>query len=387
MRSSNKIAVCNPNKGVVSGGVLFCGVSVFSVLAMFGVSVAVTPALAASVLPNDSYYSYEGEDTGLKNKMGQEISRGVVGQTTRAIGNRVSTALTGRGNRGGASQSSEHVAHVESSGVSGGGGLGKFGVWGNVSYLQLSNSNATVGYAGHSVNGLVGGDFLYNDMFMGGVAFGYENVNLTPYLSSLSDTDGFTISPYVGAKFFGGRVVVDALFGYTWLDGRGSANRDVPLASGSYTSKGSRVSAATNVTYNQFFSDWTLSPSVGVTFAHQNVDGYTYRNSLNVPVSITRGLSYVLDLKAGARLAYNYKDIELYTSHYYLYDLVPLFAKSGKTTTGLGISSIDRDEFLSTLGVSYFYNDNVSGSLEASSSFGRREVGNNVLLGSVRVTF
>lgn len=314
----------------------------------------------------------------------RETSRTVTQVVVRAISQRIATFLSPRAflrddrsrtaSLTGGNDVTAYAAPDGSVGLSGGDGERRIGVWANSSYSHLGNegSSTVISYNGRLVNTVVGADYLTDlgdAQMMSGVTLGYENVDIARRNEVNLTNDGFSVIPYVGLSFLEGKLVVDAMGGYTWLDWT-STNAGNP--NGEYD--GYRWTAATNVTYNHLVDRFLISPSIGVSYAYEYGEPYSVGNSQYDATE-----SYVGDLKLGGRVGYQVTDqVEAYTSQYYLYDLVPMFARNVRTGPN------DRDELLSTLGVSYVHSDRIEGGIELSNSFFRKEVDNTSIIANLR---
>jgi len=260
----------------------------------------------------------------------------------------------------------------------------KVSAWANYNHSWLSNTNTLSAYDGDLNAGLMGSDVLINDQFLVGLTLGREQTSLkTHFNSGELSTAGFGVVPYAGVRFLDGRLVVSAIAGYTWLWSDSQRNLGYAPVSGKYD--GRRVTAATDVTYNHVLDDWSISPSIGLSYASDRHDAYTdSSNSLQEKTT-----SYVGDLKTGFRAGYLYQDfLEFYTSQYWLYDLVPIFSSSARhCESPLGGCSNSRNELLSTIGVSWYYDERLTASLEGTRSFFREGVGNTSIVASARISF
>lgn len=309
-----------------------------------------------------------------------EQSRAQAAATIRTIGRRVGAFLTP--SPSGAARATAFRPFDGNGqsfqGVVGGDTGLQYGVWGNFSYAWLENEGSASqlgidAYDGNLINGIIGGDVLINDMFMVGLALSIEDLDLdTPQTLGTLEQRGYGVTPYFGARFLDGTVVVDGLFGYTSLD------TEETLLSGSFKGEfgGSRYIAAGNVTYNYLVQNFVLSPSVGINFAYEAGDSYVD----NVGVQRDVREAYIGDVKAGARAAYGWNQFEFYTSHYYVWDAVPLF--SATVHTGL-----DRDEVASTFGANWFATDQLTATVEFNNTFDRENITDRSIVGAVRYSF
>ncbi|MEI6987452.1 MAG: hypothetical protein WCK65_15135 [Rhodospirillaceae bacterium] len=113
-----------------------------------------------------------------------------------------------------------------------------------------------------------------------------------------------------------------------------------------------------NLNYHHIMDNWVISPGVGMVYAHELQSNFN--DSVGADQASTE--TYVGDLKAGGRITYApTSDIEIYTSHYYSYDMIPYFApRLLSCATPLGGCSTIRGEVQSSVGTN-FYKDNFSG--------------------------
>jgi hypothetical protein len=149
----------------------------------------------------------------------------------------------------------------------------------------------------------------------------------------------------------GGKLVYDLLYAHTWLNSDMTANRAFAETSGSFG--GERNAWASNLTYNHVLEDWVLSPSIGINYAHQNNEAFT--NSVSALQASTD--SYIADARIGGRISYAVTpEIEVYTSNYYAYDVVPIFDGKLRSCTAEGICDTVRGQVQSAIG-SNLYQD------------------------------
>lgn len=304
-----------------------------------------------------------------------EQSRAQATTTIRTIGRRIGSFLAP--SPGGATATANGGTTVIT-GLAGSDSSLVYSGWLNFTHSWLENDGAggQAGldvYDGHLINGLVGADLLINDMFLVGLALSIETLDTeNPVIDGTLNQDGYGIIPYLGARFFDGSLVLDALFGYTHLDSNESQLGN--SFRGNFT--GSRYIAGSNITFNYLVDNFILSPSVGFNFAYEFGDGYTD----NLGTARASRESYIGDLKFGARAAYVWEQVEFYTSHYYVWDAVPLFSDTIH-------SGLDRDEIASTFGASYSFNDAFTATLEFNNSFGREDITDRSIVAGLRLNF
>jgi len=287
----------------------------------------------------------------------RETARASATATVSGISQRISFVLAPtthkkRDDRGG----KDHSDSMNQIGLSAGDGGAKISAWSNFSYNFLDNTASLSKYDGRLINGLVGSDYLMpsvggmGDLLLG-VALSEENLGLTTtFNNGTLDTNGLSIVPYLGYRMLDGKLVYDLMFSHTWLNSDTVRNRDFFQANGSY--RGERNSWASNLTYNFVLNDWIVSPGIGIVYAHEIQNGFTDSNGANQAGTET----YIGDAKIGGRVTHSLtSDIDVYTSHYYAYDVVPLFAKNARSCTSpLGGCSNVRDQVQSAIGVNLY---------------------------------
>lgn len=319
----------------------------------------------------------------------REVARATTNVTFRIVSQRISSFLSPRSLQrrlGIESDEQANAGEIQTTyangtyGISAGDGVQRFGAWANFSYSFLDNTQANASYAGAIVSGLAGADYLVDagpGQFLGGIAFGVEDTRLyTRFNDGTLDTLGFSVTPYAGYALMDGRLVFDTLVGYTWLDSDTTRNRSALKFSGDYD--GHRIISGGNVTYNHSIDQFIISPSFGIQFAYEFAESFT--DSANRTFESQE--TYIGDIKLGARVGYApVPNVEIFTSHYWLYDTVPWFIDGGSRT------DVDRDEVQSTWGATYFHDDSLEAGLEVTSSFFRNNNSDTAIIGNVRYTF
>ena len=233
---------------------------------------------------------------------------------------------------------------------------GKLAVWSNFSYNFLENNNTLSKYDGNLVTGLIGADYLIPDAgglggdLLLGMAVSQEALSLNQIATfGTLDTMGTSLVPYLGYRMFGGKLVFDVLYAHTWLGTDMTANRNFAQTSGSY--EGARDAWASNLTYNHVLDEWVISPTIGIAYAHQT--SASYLNSLSVNQASTE--SYLADARIGGRVSYAVTpEVEIYTSHHYAYDLIPMFSAKLRSCTALNVCDNVRGQVESAIGANLY---------------------------------
>lgn len=325
----------------------------------------------------------------------RDTARAATSVLFRILNSRVNFAIANLGARARADKKDktaeltpgiQHFQDGGTYGMSAGDAVARYGVWTNLSHTFLGNDGATSPFSGRMWTSAVGADAVFQDTFLVGMAASYEFMDLeTRYNSGMHGAHGWTIAPYAGLSLMDGRLVFDALFSYSQLDNSRVWNRTGTRISGSYD--GDRISAATNVTYNyelpklvDFLGvkrDVILSPGIGATYAHEVSDSYRDSNGTTNSSKET----YIGDLKLGFRAGLASDSTEFYTSHYYLYDLVPMFAD------GLRTGEVDRDAIQSAIGVTFREGNGLSFTFEVDHLFAREDTRETTVLADIRYNF
>lgn len=153
-------------------------------------------------------------------------------------------------------------------GEAGGDGPSRNGVWAQALWADVDKTEQYLKMHGNVVNVMGGFDHRFDDRFLAGLAFGYENVDFTTTFNDGKYKDnGETVSPYL-AFTLSPTWTIDASASYSWLNY--TAERNQNLVSSSFS--GNRFSAAGNLTGNFAFGNWRLQSKTGVfySFEHQN---------------------------------------------------------------------------------------------------------------------
>lgn len=149
------------------------------------------------------------------NEQNQSVISSTVAQVaaTANVG-MISTRITALTSPGGGSGSGGTGL---GKGQSSGNGPNGIGVWGLVGANYLDSSKSGAKYDGSLMNAMVGTDKQIGDLVVG-LAFGYENLDLTTkYNSGKMQYDGLSLTPYLSYSI-NKDLVADASFTYTWLD-------------------------------------------------------------------------------------------------------------------------------------------------------------------------
>jgi len=337
----------------------------------------------------------------VEEQVQRETARTAASVLFRVISQRVSFAVgsyasqlrreKANGSNGGAKVSDAGVGgafrYGETVGIAGGNGGGpRYAAWVNYNHSFLDNDEGLTEYEGNLDTAVIGADAFLADMVLVGLAASHEKLGLdTLYNDGRISTRGYTLAPYAGLTLLEGRLVFDAMFAYSWLDTEKELNRSATASRGDYG--GHRTAAAGNVTFNHDLPDlvpmfgdtWglTLSPGVGVTYAKESANQY----ALSSGTVTSKADTYVGDVKIGARASLWSGRAELYTSHYYLYDMVPTFASDVRT------GDVDRDAVQSALGINWKMSDKIAFTAEVNNVFGREHISDTAVVADVRISF
>jgi hypothetical protein len=254
------------------------------------------------------------------------------------------------------------------------------GAWGSYSYMDFEN-DSTVGYDGLRHNFMIGMDIKPRDNMVAGISVGFETTDIdTTFNTGNIDSDGYTIAPYFGL-LIDDNWSLDALAGYSSID-----------TSQYRTTAGSRVNSSTdserwfasaNLTYAVAFSDkYYLEGRGGIMSADEQQDAYTESDGT---VRATSRVA-ITQLSLGGTVSYlGYDNFMPYLGLTYNYDA----STNGPQLVSAAGNVIgdDDDDILSSLGLRYSDDSNISAGFEWNHRFDRNDFEEDTLNLDVRVQF
>lgn len=344
----------------------------------------------------DSTYGGSYSDCSTNNTANQSstvatattVLRAASTQTSSLVSNRVSAALGGSGEPSMKVASNNFAA---SSGMAGGDGAGKAGVWISGSWSNSEDENDDTEFDGDTYTTLVGADYEVSPGVILGLSVGYENTDIDTEYNGFGgqdgnlDADGYTVAPYIGAKF-SENVSGDLTVGYSSIDY--DTLRYDPNTGNSITGSTDAdryfVNAGVNGVHN-FQNNWNLKGRGAVFYASEDKDAFTETESNGSTISVNDETTELGQLLFDTRLGYTYQHVEPYVLVGVEYDFskddVPVAA--GQTQSqdddfgmkfGLGLNLID-------------FGSNVSGGIEAYTVEFRDDYNEYVATGGLRVEF
>jgi len=326
----------------------------------------------------------------------EPVTRGQTQTTSAAVSSRISTVLTsviassfssggimggfGGSGSGGDKKDSDKTREKSSSlsGLAAGDALDRrFGTWITPSNTWLRNTNSLARYSGTLRNVLMGADYRFLPNAMAGVAVGYEGASIdTSFNDGKLDSAGFSVTPYVGAGFFDGRLTANLLAGYarSWADQSRMAGVKVK---GSYTSQrwmlGSNVSGYLPVTNNLVFL-----PGLGLTAAWEHRDRFTESDGLDpVPSNDT----VLVEGKVTAKVLYRVDKVDLTAGVSFIHDFVR------DSDIGAAVGDAGRDEVSPEVGVTYNIADNQFVSIDGNLGLARKNMERGTIQATYRLNF
>ncbi|MCH9675056.1 MAG: autotransporter domain-containing protein [Gammaproteobacteria bacterium] len=233
------------------------------------------------------------------------------------------------------------------------------GLWGSVNYTGAEDDSATSAFDSDRYAFLGGIDVALRDDFLMGVALGYDRTETdTTFNNGEQTTDGYTIAPYFGAVL-GDNLSVDLSIGYSGLD-----IEQFRRVTGSTTRINSkpdadRVFVSGNANYTRQYGEWILSGRAGVIWAKDDYDGFAESDGTQVAAQTIK----LGQIRLGAEVAYTLGAFEPFVAG--------TFENDYKHSGLVGNTSIDDTGGVFGMGVRFFSEGGLSGSVEYSTILGR----------------
>lgn len=317
------------------------------------------------------YCSFHPEECAAAASSQTETQRATTQKTMSLISARV--AQFASGGRGGLAQTAA-LSGGTTSGVSTGDMANSpIGAWGAVSRAWLDNDSTTTPFSTDAWTGLAGADIQIDGLLIGATLSYEDSESRLDLTDGKHNTNGWMITPYAAKAYLNGALVIDAMVGFGQLstDVRRNISTAAPI-SGGFDSN--RYMAATNVTYQTLADTTLLSIKGGYLYAYEDGEGYT--DSSNTTVGDQNSRLGTLRLEGLA--SWMIGSVEPYVAAALLYDV-----HHSKVTNG----SNDRTAVEARAGATFYASDSLSGGLEYSEEFSRRDMDSRALTLNVRTTF
>jgi len=177
----------------------------------------------------------------------------------------------------------------------------KYGGWtlGGYNFNKVENNIGT--FKSHSFSGLAGGHLVLDEIYLAGLALGYQNVDVNmDGVNSGSDSSAFVASPYFAARLMDGAIVPELTLIYSHI------NLETTRASTiKGETDGKRIGGRAGLSYNAKISEQlALKTSSGIMAGYDEYDAFTESDGTSVD-KIKAGVA-ILD--AGITASYNYTD-------------------------------------------------------------------------------
>ncbi|NNM00627.1 MAG: autotransporter outer membrane beta-barrel domain-containing protein [Gammaproteobacteria bacterium] len=288
----------------------------------------------------------------------QVLTRSVTKAVDQTFG-RIGAVRRGRGT--GATDLGDGFMLQGGSGIAAGDGFASpLGAWVSYTYADFENDFAPTAFSGDRHTGFAGIDFNPVEDFIFGLALGYESADQsTAFNGGESQTDGFTVLPYVGYAF-NDTFSVDVSMGYTAVD-----IEQFRIFGGERISSevdADRFFWGGNLNGNRQLGNWFLSGRIGMIWAREYQDAYQETNeATGALLSVGEQTFKLGQWRVGGEAAYTWNDWEPYASATYQRD----YSATQFSIAGTGPQpSNDRDDLLFSAGIRYFGSNNLSGFFE-----------------------
>ena len=259
-------------------------------------------------------------------------------------------------------------------------------LWASVAWTSFDEDHPTIAFNGDAISGFLGGDYLFTDRLIAGLAVGAENTDVTStFNAGGSNSDGITGLGY--AAFVLNRYLsADASFGYTGvydIDQRRTA-LGLPITG---STDGWRWFGAANINGTYTIDGWTASANAGYLRSSSHTDGFTESNGNVVP----SGNTELGQVRVGGRVSYslpalqpNLPRITPFVSGLFEWDHD---RTKISVAQGQAVPPDDRTDFVVGGGLNFAFSDRISGGIEATTVLGRANFNATTVSGNIRFVF
>lgn len=262
--------------------------------------------------------------------------------------------------------------------AAGNGASPRYGAWFGYSYTDAKSDFASTAFSADRHSVLVGIDTMPGDNWLLGVSFGLERSSVDTRFNAGEQTiTGMTLAPYVGV-LLGDWLTFDASAGVSTLSMDQFRTQGAARVTSDVDS--TRLFANANLAASHAFDRVLLTGLAGMLYATQRDDDFRESNgTLNAESRVNVGR-----LLLGGEAAYTAGAFEPYVSGTFEYD----FTKTSQAfAPGVARPKNDDTDVLFAVGVRYFGDEDISGSIEYSRVIGRSNLDEDTFSANVRWPF
>lgn len=266
-------------------------------------------------------------------------------------------------------------------GLSAGDQPGAWGAWGNLNYTRLENSLSSSRYEGDLYSLIAGADYRLSDTILVGITLNYEDNRVdTDFNDGRADSDGFTLTPYLGYLLSKGE---DSSLALSLMAGYGDLSHDTRRDQGSLPVSGdydaTRWLVELDLNWYRLVDRWNLHAFGGYLWAEQKSDAFTESDGVTW-VERTYRLG---EFKLGGQASYRLNDsFEPYARVAYYYN-----PNGEDLHVSYDPSQGDEQELELLLGFNWTPRPDTMGSLELSHGFLRDDQDRTSLMFHLRMDF
>ncbi len=334
-------------------------------------------AIALVVAPSGAWAQHADETT---NQSTTEITEAqtnaaITYSTVTLVSQRIGDFLV-QANPLSARPQSSSVDYI--TGLAAGDEMQGISLWTNASYSTLENDHAPTAYDGDVTAVSIGGDMRLSDQLMLGLSLGYDVTDMeTDANSGNSDTDGFSISPYI-AYAITPEHSIDVMLGYAR-----SRTDQVRFQTGTRITGDSdttRRFISANYNYSRWVGLWNLGANAGYVWSRSKRETFTESDN-----TVNRGTTTINgQFRLGVKAAYWLDGIMPYASLTYEEDII-----YARTEVGAGQEQFanDANGFSIALGANIFGDGPLSGGFQVSTVRSRKDVESHTVSANLRYSF
>ena len=262
-----------------------------------------------------------------------------------------------------------------------------WGVWASYSRIDFEDDFAATAYDADTDQVFLGADFSPWDNFVAGVALGYENTDVnSTFNGGGSDSDGFSVIPYLSADLSDQLGTEDYQITFDMALGYGNIDHDQFRTD---PTTGTRITGSTssdrlfvlgNVNAFRGVGDWTFGGRLGLAVARDEMDAFTESDGTLVLARTTQ----LGRLSVGGDAAYSWGSFQPWAGLTYNHDFEQ---NEVATAPGTTQPANDDDSVTLDLGVRWYSESGITGSLQYSKELGREDFDSDTFSVQIRADF
>ena len=253
------------------------------------------------------------------------------------------------------------------------------GIWSSASTNMVKKTDPNGYYSGDIHNVVVGYDTRLTPDLIGGIAFGYEIVDIrTHYNTGKVDASAWTVAPYLGYQI-NDWLMADAAVGRTSVNYKHRRSTTIEGKTSAV-----RWFASTNLSATQKVDNFILTGTLGYLALNEEQEAYTETNNATVDKQLTNFGQARATLKA----AYPIKtETSIFIPNGFVRFEYDANHEEGTTLAGNVVSTTDPTGVVLGLGADYIVNNNVTLNVTGTTTQLRENLKSHGISATMRFNF